>query len=344
MRTNLKPQFPNPFESRENFKHHGFFASDFVGFPRPCQAVCCGLPPSWPSWHGTGAKPRCAAWTWRGQGWHSTGRRRCKMQIRKFEKIGKVWVLICFWNILREYSLFGWRLDFCPVFQKQGTCSAHSNSCQVCFLRKNLYYSATTLPVLRVIVKVWCLFEVFSSWSDFLLTVIAIAQKLLHLLFLMEVLHETVARRPLAQPSRHLVPVGSLSLFRCAAVPTLRPRLQPSRDFGEYGRVGLLSCVAVQISRSLAQHSRHFGSLRSLSSWLGANVEISRATVFSAFWVSDRCSRGPVLALIIQEMLCGGGVLQRSCQESLYRERLRKFHKEILQTHISQRLARRGDL
>ena len=142
-------------------------------------------------------------------------------------------------------------------------------------------------------------------------------------------------------------PLATLCLsdrFRCAAVPTLRPRLQPSRDFGAYGRVGLLFCVAVQISRSLAQHSRHFGSLRSLSSWLGANVEISRATVFSAFWVSDRCSRGPVLALIIQEMLCGGGVLQRSCQESLYRERLQKFHKEILQTHISQRLARRGDL
>ena len=79
------------------------------------------------------------------------------------------------------------------------------------------------------------------------------AQKLPHLPFLTEVPHETVARRPLAQPSRHFGPLRSLLLRRGANFEIARATLSAlwacqiaSRDFGK-----------AAFSRELAQRSCH---------------------------------------------------------------------------------------
>ena len=138
--------------------------------------------------------------------------------------------------------------------QNQRTRPAHCNFFGGCFWGTFLDYSdsPTTFRVLTVIVKAWCPFKVFSGCSDLFLVSITRT-----LPFLTEVSHETVARRPLTQPSRHFVPFRSVSLWRGANFEMVRSTLSFSLK-----------------------------PVRSLSLWHGANFEIARATL-PAFWACE---------------------------------------------------------
>ena len=111
------------------------------------------------------------------------------------------------------------------------------------------------------------------------------------------------------------------------------------------GVSGRSHCGLVRILRSLASPSRHFVRVRSLSFWRGAHFGIAHATVSSLwacrialvearceFWDrsrnrlvtlcgSGRSRSGAVLMLIAKDCTesLPGGLLQRSCQRSSYR-------------------------
>ena len=110
------------------------------------------------------------------------------------------------------------------------------------------------------------------------------AQKLPHLPFLTELSHETAARRPLAQPSRHFGPLRSLSLCCGANFVIARATLSlwacqialvvARCNFGiALGVPDHSHCGAVRVLGSLAQPFWHFGRARSLSLRRGAQFD-----------------------------------------------------------------------
>ena len=97
---------------------------------------------------------------------------------------------------------------------------------------------------LTVIVKAGCLFEVVSSMSGKFGD--PYSTTCLDLLFLKEVLHQTMPRRPLAQSSRHSGQVRSLSLWHGANFDSQGDLVHRRIDLGKEG-----------FYRDLAQRSRH---------------------------------------------------------------------------------------
>ena len=227
-----------------------------------------------------------------------------------------------FWIVLREHvwvTFFGWRFDFFPVLsislgvclQNQRTRPAHCNFFGGCFWGTFLDYSdsPTTFRVLTVIVKAWCPFKVFSGCSNLFLVSITRT-----LPFLTEVSHETVARRPLTQPSRHFVRFRSVSLWRGANFEMVRSTLSFSLK-----------------------------PVRSLSLWHGANFEIARATL-PAFWACECWDpwRNPLTvarcSFLSSRRCCAEVLRTRSLTEVLPIELVQRASTKISQRDSAKRL------
>jgi len=137
--------------------------------------------------------------------------------------------------------------------------------------------------------------------APFLMTITA--QTPLHLSFpsssvLTEVSHETVARRPLTQPSRQFGPLRSLSLWRGVNFEIAHATLS-----------SLCPCqIALVVARcecwARSRNSRHLGPVRSLLLWRGGNF--------------GSCQETSLRELV-----------QGSCQETSYRDLLQRHCMEI---------------
>ena len=153
------------------------------------------------------------------------------------------------------------------------------------------------------------------------------AQKLLRFPFSKEVSHETVAQRPLAQPSRHFGPVASLSLWRGANFEIARaPCL---RTLGVLDRSRAVPILMIkEILRKVLQASCQEVCYRDLA---------KRALIESL--CGDLLNRIDLFQGACTEIL-PRGLLQRSCQESSYRELVQRacpgdlFYRDLVQSPL----------
>ena len=158
-----------------------------------------------------------------------------------------------------------------------------------------------------------------SRWShtraSFLMTLTA--QKLLRFPFSKEVSHEPVARRPLAQPSRHFGPVGSLLLWRGANFEIARAPCLRTLGVLESSRAVPILMIK-EILRKVLQTSCQEVCYR----------DLAKRTLIESL-CGDLLNRIDLFQGACTEILARG-LLQRSCQESSYRELVQRSHKEIL--------------
>ena len=136
--------------------------------------------------------------------------------------------------------------------------------------------------------------------------------------------------RLLAKPSRHFGRVRSLSLWPCAHCGTL---------LGTLGVSDRSRCGTVLILGSFVRPSRHFGRVRSLSSWRGSNFHKQRQIEMLRRGLDKVVSCGPLVEIWHKNHLqrsctgCTGiltrGLLQRSCQESSFREFVRRHLQKL---------------